>query len=327
MDLKRLPKTELHLHLDSSLSFDAVQKLDSSISRAHFFDSFVAPPKCTDLNDYLKRVEKQVDLLQTEYSLQLATEGLVKMLEEDNVIYAEIRFAPLLHIRNGLHPRTIVKTVLNSLENARSEVQMNLILCNLRYFSEAQSMETAALVKEFRDRSVVGLDLAGDESGFSLDEHTAAYRYAKEHNLHRTAHAGEASGPESVRKTLEALHPSRIGHGVRSFEDPELLKIIKEKNIHLEICPTSNIQTNVYDTYADHTIDMLYEKGISLSINTDGRTTSNVSLTEEYEKLCDTFGWGEEQFLQCNLNAIDAAFITGEEKTKLKKTIQEGYSA
>ena len=325
MDINRLPKTELHLHLDSSLSYDAVRKLDPSISRQEFFNAFVAPPKCTDLNDYLKRVEKQVDLLQTEYSLKLAAEGLVGMLEEDNVIYAEVRFAPLLHTRNGLQPHAIVETVLKTLENTGTATQLNLILCNLRYFSEAQSMETAKLVEEYRDSPVAGLDLAGNEKGFSLDEHIAAYRFAQEHNLHRTAHAGEACGPESVRETLEKLQPARIGHGVRSFEDLDLLDDLKEKNIHLEVCPTSNIQTNVYDTYSDHTIDKLFEKGLSLSINTDGRTTSNVSLSEEYEKLQETFGWGKEHFFKCNLNALEAAFITDEKKAKLEKKLREGY--
>ncbi|NGP77340.1 adenosine deaminase [Balneolaceae bacterium YR4-1] len=325
MDINRLPKTELHLHLDSSLSYEAVKKLDPSISRQDFLDTFVAPPKCNDLNDYLKRVEKQVDLLQTLHSLKLAAEGLLEMLEEDNVIYAEIRFAPLLHIRNGLKPHDIVETVLDTFKNAETDIEINLILCNLRYFSEKQSLQTATLVKDFSDRSVVGLDLAGDEKGFPLDNHIAAYRFADKHDLHKTAHAGEACGPESVRETLEKLHPTRIGHGVRSYEDPNLLELLKEKRIHLEVCPTSNIQTNVYDTYADHTIDKLFSEGLSLSVNTDGRTTSNVSLTQEYKKLHETFGWGEEQFLQCNLNAIDAAFITGEKKTDMIQKIQHGY--
>lgn len=326
MDMNRLPKTELHLHLDSSLSYETVRELDPSISKEDFFDIFLAPPKCNNLKDYLKRVEKQVDLLQSLHSLKLAAEGLLEMLEKDNVIYAEIRFAPLLHIRNGLKPHAIVEAVLDTFENADTDIEINLILCNLRYFSEQESLETAALVKQFKDRSVVGLDLAGDEKGYPLDNHIAAFRFAEKHGLNKTAHAGEACGPESVKETLEKLHPTRIGHGVRSYEDPDLLEVLIEKGIHLEVCPTSNIQTNVYDTYADHTIDKLYKNGLSLSINTDGRTTSNVSLTQEYEKISETFGWGVEQFLQCNLNALEAAFIPNHKKAKLKKSIKKGYS-
>lgn len=326
MNIKQVPKIELHLHLDSSLSYNAVRKLDPGITKDDFSKAFVAPPKCTDLKDYLKRVERQVDLLQTEYSLKLATEELVHMLEEDNIIYAEIRFAPLLHTRNGLDPRIIVETVLKTIEQKHSNLKINLILCNLRYFSEDQSMETARLVKEYRDSNVVGIDLAGDEKGFSLKNHIPAYRFAMENKLHRTAHAGEAGGPVSVRETLEKLKPARIGHGVRSFEDFDLLNNLIEHNIHLEICPTSNIQTNVYERYSDHTIDKLFQKGISLSVNTDGRTTSNLSLSEEYEKLQETFGWDKDHFLKCNLNAVEAAFIPFDKKARLKDRLREAYA-
>ncbi|MDZ7690286.1 MAG: hypothetical protein U5K69_03870 [Balneolaceae bacterium] len=118
---------------------------------------------------------------------------------------------------------------------------------------------------------MVGFDIAGDEKGFPLDNHIKAYQLAGEHDISRTAHAGEAEGPESVWETIQKLNPTRIGHGVRSCEDTELLDFIQRHNIHLEICPTSNIQTDVYDSYSDHTIDKLYKEGISVSINTDGR--------------------------------------------------------
>lgn len=325
MNLKQVPKIELHLHLDSSLSYDVVQKLDPAISEKEFRDSFVAPAKCHDLKDYLTRVARQVDMLQTRESLKLATEGLIQKLEDDNVIYAEIRFAPLLHIRKGLKPEKVVEIILDTFEVSSTKIRLNLILCNLRNFSNEQNMQTARLVNQFKNDRVVGLDLAGDEKGFSLKEHINAYEYALNHGLHRTAHAGEACGPHSVRETLNLLKPARIGHGVRSSEDPALIDLLKEKNIHLEICPTSNIQTDVYDTYTDHTIDRLYENGVSLSINTDGRTTSDVSLTEEYQKLQRAFGWGKEHFLQCNLNALDAAFTSENTKEKLSKVISNGY--
>lgn len=326
MDLKQAPKIELHLHLDSSLSYEAVQKIDPAISRQDFKEVFVAPQKCLNLKDYLKRVARQVELLQTSFSLQLATEGLLKDLEADNVIYAEIRFAPLLHTKKGLIPQVIVETVLETIESSGTDAEINLILCNLRNFSEAQNMQTVKLIDQFKNRRVAGLDLAGDEKGFPLDDHIKAYDYASHNNIPRTAHAGEAGGPDSVWETLEKLKPSRIGHGVRSYEDLDLLKYLKEHNIHLEVCPTSNIQTNVYDSYTDHTIDRLYKEGISLSINTDGRTTSNVSLTEEYLKLQETFGWGSEHFLRCNLNAVDAAFTPENTKEKLRKIISNNYS-
>lgn len=325
MNVKQVPKIELHLHLDSSVSFEVIRQIQPAMSKKEFQEAFVAPPKCNNLPDYLSRVANQVELLQSKVSLKLATEGLIRQLEEDNIIYTEIRFAPLLHTKNGLQPQEIVEVVNETLETSSSDMIINIILCNLRDFSEAQSLQTAELVKQFSQSRVVGLDLAGDENGFPLDNHIKAYRFAREHDLPRTAHAGEACGPQSVRETLKQLRPTRIGHGVRSFEDLALIDLLKEENIHLEVCPTSNIQTNVYDTYADHTIDRLYEEGVSLSINTDGRTTSNVSLTEEYQKLQRAFGWGKKHFLQCNLNALDAAFTSESTKEKLSKVISKGF--
>lgn len=322
-----LPKVELHLHLDSSLSFEAVKEIDPQINRNQYHERFVAPPKCRNLVDYLDRVANQVDLLQTTSSLEIATRTLVKQLVEDYVVYAEIRFAPLLHIRNGLSAENVLDTVCDTLQKSISGTPLtaNIIVCTLRDFSQAQSLATVKLAKKFEDRGVVGFDIAGDEKGYPLDNHLEAFQQAQNHHIHRTAHAGEACGADSVWEVLNKLKPTRLGHGVRSYEDPELLDFILEENIHLEVCPTSNIQTNVYDSYADHTISKLYDKGISLGINTDGRTTSDVSLADEYGKLHRAFGWGKEHFLQCNLNALDAAFIPDDDKEALRAVIETGY--
>lgn len=328
-DFKLLPKVELHLHLDSSLSFEAVKKIRPVITKPQFRKLFVAPPKCKNLPDYLSRVSNQVDILQTEDSLKIASETLQQQLAIDNVIYAEVRFAPLLHTREGLSARKVLEIVTDTFRKQKASTnngpEIRIIVCSLRNFSAKKSTQSAELAVAFKKRGVVGFDLAGDEKGFPLDNHIKAYQLAGEHDISKTAHAGEAAGPESVWDTIKKLKPTRIGHGVRSYEDPELINFIKTEKIHLEVCPTSNIQTNVYDTHSDHTIDKLYEEGISVSINTDGRTTSNVSLADEYRKLHHTFGWNQEHFLQCNLNALDAAFIPEKEKEKLKPILKAGY--
>jgi len=328
-DYKLLPKVELHLHLDSSLSYEAVTKIRPDIGPNQFRQLFVAPSKCKNLPDYLKRVSNQVDLLQTEESLRIAVETLLQQLRTDNVIYAEVRFAPLLHTQKGLSATKVLEVVTDTFQehtaSANEGPEVRIIVCSLRDFSEDQSIESAKLAITFKERGVVGFDLAGDEKGFPLDNHIRAYQLAGEHDISRTAHAGEADGSKSVWETIDKLKPTRIGHGVRSYEDPELIDFINRKKIHLEVCPTSNIQTDVYDSYSDHTIDKLYEEGISVSINTDGRTTSNISLADEYRKLNRTFGWDEEHFLQCNLNALDAAFITEEKRQELRPIIETGY--
>lgn len=188
--------------------------------------------------------------MQTTEQLRLVTADLFEQLQRDNVIYAEIRFAPLLHTEKGLSAEEVVGTVEDALATASQAtgVGAHLILCTLRHFSEAQSLQTVQLVKQFRGTRVAGFDIAADEAGYPVDAHIAAFDYAADNNIPCTAHAGEARGSDSVWETLEHFRPSRIGHGVRSIEDPALLEHLREQNTHLEVCATCNIQTNGYDT-------------------------------------------------------------------------------
>ncbi|MDZ7659318.1 adenosine deaminase [Fodinibius sp.] len=329
MPFSALPKVELHLHLDCSLSFDVVQQLDPQIiNEEKFREQFIAPDKCRDLADYISRSESAVVLMQDREALQLVTDDLFKQLQADNVIYAEIRFAPLLHTRKDLSAEEVVEAVNAAVEEQVNEtgIEAGIILCTLRHYSEDQSMETVKLVEQFSDSRVVGFDIAADEAGFPIDNHISAFEYANEKGFNCTAHAGEACGAESVWETLINFKPSRIGHGVRSAEDDELLDYLKDHEIHLEVCPTSNVQTNVFDTISDHSINSLYEEGISLSVNTDTRTISNVTLEEEYQMLSDLFDWDVDQLLRCNIEAINHAFTDEQTKEKLRGIIREAYA-
>lgn len=327
MDYQVLPKVELHLHLDCSLSYEVVKQLDPSISLLAYQEAFIAPPKCTDLADFIQRAIKGVDLMQTATALRLVTLDLFRQLKADNVIYAEIRFAPLLHIEGGLSPKEVVMIVNEAVTEgiAATGVEAGLILCTLRHYAEVQSMETVQLVKDFQGTHVVGFDIAADEAGFPIDNHLKAFQYAQDHNLNITAHAGEAKGAESVWETLQHFHPSRIGHGVRSIEDPELMAFLQEKNIHLEVCPTSNVQTNVVDEIKNHPADRIYQSGVSMSINTDARTIANATLASEYALLESVFNWQKAHFLRCNMEAVEHAFTTAEKKIGLKEKIRIAY--
>lgn len=329
MNYQLLPKIELHLHLDCSLSYKVVKQIDPSISFEEYKESFIAPPKCTDLLDYLKRAVKGYELMQTKEQLQLVTLDLMEQLKADNVIYAEIRFAPLLHLLKGLTAFEVVQTVNDAVTIGinNTGVEARLILCTLRHYYEEQSMETVKLVEQFKGSKVVGFDIAGDEAGYPIDAHTPAFIYAKAKNIHITSHAGEACGAESVWETLHHFHPSRIGHGVRSAEDDRLLDHLKKENIHLEVCPTSNVQTNVVDKIQDHPANKIYDLGVSMNVNTDARTVSPITLTSEYELLEKTFGWNKEHFLKCNLNAINHAFCEDGLKEKLRQRVIVTYNS
>jgi adenosine deaminase len=328
MDYSKAPKVELHLHLDGSLSYEVVQLLKPSVTIGEYVQSFIAPPKCPDLADYITRAIKGFELMQTEEQLRLVTLDIFRQLKADNVIYAEIRFAPLQHTRQGLTPDQVIRAVNETTEEGikRYGVNAGVILCTLRHYSEDQGMETVELVRKNKGTHVVGFDIAADEAGFPIDNHVKAFQFAKAHNIHCTAHAGEARGPESVWETLQNFHPSRIGHGVRSAEDEQLLSFLRENNIHLEICPTSNIQVNVFDKIEDHVADKIFNTGVSMSINTDARTISNVTLADEYKLLERVFNWKKEHFRKCNLEAIDHSFATTEIKQQVRKRIEVAYA-
>jgi adenosine deaminase len=327
MDFKALPKVELHLHLDCSLSYKVVSRLDPSITQDEYQNDFIPPDKCTSLAEVLTRASKSVALMQTEEQLRLVTFDAFEQLQRENVLYAELRFAPLLHTEKGLSAEDLVEIVEAAASSASQAtgVETRLILCTLRHFSAEQSMHTAKLVERFKGTLVAALDIAGDETAYPLDAHIPAFQFAAQNGILRTAHAGESGGAESVWETLRELGPSRIGHGVHSIEDPTLIEHLRKEHIHLEVCPTSNFRTNAVDTYADHPIDRLYEAGLSLSVNTDGRTLCNITLVQEYEKLHHVFGWDKTHFLQCNLYAIRAAFLPEAVKERLENQLREIY--
>ena len=306
-----LNKVELHLHLDCSLSYAAVSRLAPHITREEYNAEFVAPPQCASLADFLTRAPRGFQLMQTEESLRIVTEDVFEQLRADNVIYAELRFAPLLHTYQGLTAEAVVSAVDRATEECirATGIEARLILCTLRHFSSAESLQTAKLVKEFAGTRVAALDIAGDEAGFPIEPHIPAFRYAIEEGFDRTAHAGEARGADSVWETLRFFEPTRIGHGVRSVEDSALIDHLRSHRIHLEVCPSSNVQTRTTPSYAEHCVDQLYRDGVSVGINTDARTITNVTLEQEYARLRHHFRWNDDALTNCNRQALGAAFI------------------
>ncbi len=327
MDFKTLPKVELHLHADCSLSYAVVSRLNPSITQDEYRNNFIPPAKCSNLVEVLTRATNSIALMQTEEQIRLVIFDVFEQLQRENVLYAELRFAPLLHTEKGLSAEDAIEIVEAAASSASQTtgVETRLILCTLRHFSAERSMQTAKLVERFKGTLVTALDIAGDEAGFPLEAHIPAFQFAAQNWILCTAHAGESRDAHSVWETLRVLKPSRIGHGVHSSEDPTLIEYLRRKHIHLEVCPTSNFRTNAVDIYAEHPIARFYEAGLSLSVSTDGRTLCNISLTQEYEKLHDTFGWDETHFFQCNLNAIRAAFLPETLKQRLESKLREGY--
>lgn len=287
-----LPKVELHLHLDCSLSYNVVKNLRPQILKHEYQEKFIAPEKCTNLTDFLKCTISGIELMQTEKELREVVKDLFVQLKRENIIYSEIRFAPIQHLAKGLAAEEVVEIVAETVRECinLTGIRAGIILCTLRHFNENQSIQTIKLVERFMGQTnIVGFDIAADEASYSIEAHKKAFKYAIKKEIPRTAHAGEARGAESVWETLRYFTPQRIGHGVRSIEDKELIELLIKKKIHLEVCPTCNIQTDIFSEYCDHPIDILYNSGVSVGINTDTRSLVNISLTDEYMKLVNVF--------------------------------------
>lgn len=316
--LKNMPKVELHLHLDGSIPIDLASKL-SHLNKENLEKQMIAPTKCKNLSEYLTKFDLPIQLMQTEENLTQIASNLVDKLEQENVIYAEIRFAPNFHTKKGLSLEKVVDSVLKGLAQNK-KIKTNLILCMMRGASKEENKKVIDLAEKYLNKGVCAIDLAGAEDKYPLQEYLPLFSLAKEKNIPFTIHAGENGNASEVEKAIK-VGAKRIGHGIHSIYDAKVLDLIKEKDILLEICPTSNVQTNAIDTYANHPIRKLYQHHIALSINTDNRTVSNISLTEEYQKLYKTFSFSLNDYQEMNQNAILHSFLSDEEKEELLKKL------
>jgi adenosine deaminase len=328
-DFTARPKIELHVHLDCSLTRRALNRLGNPISEAEFARIYAAPERCGTLLAYLMAIEPSCALLQTAPALRIAMEELMRSLASDGVIYAEIRFAPHTHQRGGLSLDQVMQAVTDGLTagTAATGLRTGLLLCALRDVAPEQNRPVIELAQRWRDQGVVGVDLAGDEAMHPAAANRAVFDRAHDLGLPITVHAGEAAGPDSLREVIDLLRPARIGHGVRAIENEDILSLIKARNLHLEVCPSSNIQVGVFADYGDHPVDRLSRRGLSLSINTDARTVAPLTLSLEYRRLAKCFGWQTGEFLAHNLEAVRHAFLPEQDKAGLSARLIEGWGA
>lgn len=313
--IEKLPKIELHVHLDGSVRIEtACEILNENIDVVK--ENMIAKDKCIDLNDYLTKFEYPKKILQTKENLKRVAYELALSLKYDNVIYAEIRFAPLKHIDAGLTLDEVIDSVLSGLKLV--DIETNLILCMMRNDSYVDNLKVIELAHKYLNKGVCGIDLAGAESLYKTSSFKDLFVIAKKINIPFTIHAGEADGYDSIKSAID-FGTKRLGHGINSIKYPDLLKRIKDEDILLEICPTSNIQTNVIDEYINHPIKQFIDQDIKVSINTDNRTVSNITLNDEYERIENNFNLTKEQFVKTNLVAIEHAFISEDKKMQLKE--------
>lgn len=334
IELRKLPKAELHVHLDGSMRLKTVKDLASTLPeetafpKRFGFKKAVTPPQRCSLPEYLQAFDVTVAVLQTAAALERTAYELCEDVSRENVLYLEVRFAPLLHLEAGLSPREVVQAVLRGLKRGEEKFGMytGLILSAMRDRSLEHSMEVAQLAAQFSSKGVVAFDLAGPERQHPPQIHREAIAMARESGVHLSLHAGEGCCPEQVRAALE-MGAERIGHGVYLHKDPVTEKLVAELGIPLEVCPTSNLQVSGFmESYADHPLKRYFDLGIPITLNTDNRLMSNIDLTHEYQAVVDAFGFDAQQIRKISLNGVEAAFAPESVKDELRTKLDEFFS-
>ncbi|NLZ80761.1 MAG: adenosine deaminase [Clostridiales bacterium] len=309
---------DLHLHLDGSLRPKTVLELgaEQGISLpAKTLETLIeylrVPEDCKSLTEYLERFDLPLEVLQVPSAIERVTFELVEDLAFMGLEYAEIRFAPQLSTKKGLTQEEVVKAAISGLDKALSkytDIKVQLILCCMRgKDNDADNYETLEVAKKYLSKGVCAVDLAGAEALFKTKNYKELFEKVNEFNLPFTIHAGEADGPESVKEAI-SYGARRIGHGVRSIEDEDLIKELIEKGVTLEVCPISNLQTKTVDDIRNHPIRRLFDLGVRVTVNTDNMTVSNTTLQKEKLLLKEALGFTDKEFEVMEVYSKEAAF-------------------
>lgn len=363
IDIRTLPKVSLHDHLDGGLRPATILELAAGIGHelpasdagslgAWFRES----ADSGSLERYLETFDHTIAVMQTREGLIRVAREFVEDLALDGVVYGEVRWAPEQHTRKGLTLDEAVEAVQDGLEAGAAAaiaagrvIQVGQLITAMRHADRGQ--EIAELAIRHRDRGAVGFDIAGAENGFLPSRFADAFTYLASEQFPATIHAGEAAGLESIQDALVAGRALRLGHGVRIAEDIEIEESVDEESadgeeigiaslgriaswvrdrgIPLELCPSSNLQTGAIAAFGDtidaHPFDLLYQLGFKVTVNTDNRLMSGVTLTGEFELLVDTFGYDLGDLLEFTLNAVDAAFLPLEDREALAEHISSSF--
>src|SRR3954462_10334705 len=287
---RALPKTDLHVHLDGSLRLETILELgrqygvelpaidvpglNAAIGCGRNFGSLV---------EYLRGFDITLRVMQTEEALERIAFELAEDAHRENVHYMEVRYAPLLHTRRGLKLTKVVEAVLMGLRRARNTygIKANVIICGIRNISAESSYGMAELAVAYKNRGVVGFDLAGAEADYPAKTHRAAFDLVRANNINCTIHAGEAYGPESIAQAIHICGAHRIGHGCRLGENGDLLRYVNDHHIPLECCPSSNVQTGAVKTLRGHPLKRYFDLGLRVTINTDNRLITDTTVSKE----------------------------------------------
>jgi adenosine deaminase len=349
--IQRAPKVLLHDHLDGGLRPQTVIDLAEAAGYrdlpSHDADElarwFAEAAYSGSLERYLETFRHTVGVTQTEDALRRVARECAADLAADGVVYAEVRFAPELHIEQGLNEEEVVEAVLAGFTEGRREaaqaghsIHIGVLLTAMR--TATQSRKVAELAIAYRDQGVVGFDIAGAEAGFPPTRHLDAFEYLRRENAHFTIHAGEAFGLPSIWEAIQWCGADRLGHGVRIVDDIEigpdgephlgrLAAYVRDRRIPLELCPSSNVQTGAAPSIAEHPIGLLRRLNFRVTVNTDNRLMSGTSMSREMELLSSAFNWGLNDMQWLTVNAMKSAFIPFDDRLAIiNEQIKPAYA-
>ncbi len=329
-----MPKSDLHCHLDGSLRVETILDLAKeegidlpAADVPGMREAVHAGKLCDDLVDYLKAFDITCRVLQTQSALERVAFELAEDAARENVKYLEVRYAPILHTLGGLRLDQIVQAVLDGLERAERtyDLRTGLIICGIRNMTPETSLRIAELAVAFKNRGVVGFDLAGAEYDHPAKAHRDAFQLIRNNNINVTIHAGEAYGPESIHQAIHACGSHRIGHGTRLKESGDLLNFVADHRIPLEICLKSNIQTRAVPSLAAHPFRFYLDLGLRVTLNTDNRLITDTTVTDEYLLAAKQWSLGVDELKWIMVNGFKSGFLPFREKTLLARRVVTEY--
>lgn len=315
---ERLPKTDLHVHLDGSLRLSTILDLAEqqgvelpADTREGLSKAMHLGERSGSLVEYLKAFEITLRVMQTADALYRIAYELAEDAARENVRYMEVRYSPMLHTKRGLRGVAVVEAVLAGLRDAYEEhgIESNVIVCGIRNISPEASLEMAQLAVAYKNRGVVGFDLAGAEYDYPPKHHKEAFQLIRHNNISTTIHAGEAYGPESIAQAIHVCGAHRIGHGCRLREDGDLLHYVNDHRVPLECCPSSNVQTGAVRDLQTHPLKLYHDLGLRVTINTDNRLITDTSVSRELWLCHSEMGLDASDIARVVLNGFKAAFL------------------
>lgn len=323
--IRRLPKAELHCHLDGSVRPSTLLELGAAYGKPmpaatpEALADYMRVDDARHLEDYLERFDITLSVMQTREALDRIAYELAMDVAKEGVKYIEVRYAPVLNVREGLSLEQAVEAPLEGLARAEREggAKGRVIVCGIRNMAPSISMELAELAVAFKGQGVVGFDLAGGEQGNPAIDHADAFRHVRYHDLPCTCHAGEGAGADSVRQAVHVCGAHRLGHATRLIEDASLMDYVIDRQIALEICLTSNVQTRAVDSIEKHPFRAYFSRGANVVLNTDNRLMSGVTLVGEYEKACEHLAFTFDELAQVALNSFESSFLPLAERRAL----------